>query len=273
MAPVSLGKTSLTGMAAGNHWAVKVGERWYEYIGTGPDLRSKCQVRFKSGPTSAEGAGVNGRSFLVGTTTKSEVAITDFISEYEVRNPEYCSISINCQKFAVEFIEWVTAGNYDIIVMQSAGLGVHMNVGTAFAASNGEETRATWRLGHFAAEGTIVSGKAEGPGVNAQLGNGAFVDIEACRVEGSVGGIFGAAFCPNVSTGAGFRNGNAEAKLLGIGFGVGQDGLKLTNPLFEVKFDPFSWLVCGTMCSSKASQPCGAPDASKLRSPTIEIQI
>lgn len=254
MIAVSLGKTSLTGMAAGHHWAVKVGSKWYEYTGTTPGMRSKCAMRMKLGATSTEGAGAHGRLVLVGATCKSEAEIVDFVSRYEIRHPEYCSISINCQKFAVEFIDWLTAGNYDITTMSSAGLGVHLCVATAFAGSTDSESRATCRLGHVAAEGTVISGKAEGPGVNAQYctRKGAFLDMEACRVEASVGGVVGAAFCPNVSTGAGIRNGNLQAKLFGLGGGIGHDGLQLSTPLFELKLDPFGCLVGGAMSSSRA---------------------
>jgi len=89
-------------------------------------------------------------------------------------------------------------------------------------------------------EGSVgpLSGRLDGPRVAFQASKdydnkGIFVDAELYRAEANLS-VVRAAVAPNVSTGIGCRDGNFEASFLGTGFGVGDDGLKVKTPMFEV---------------------------------------
>ena len=253
---VKLGRKPLS-IGVGHHWAVKVESSsssgcWYEILGKSGNSGNTDQNEIGRSYSRAanSGAGTWGGS-TVGKTTKSDEEIDDFISKWLSQNPEYGVYEANCQKFAIEFIAWLTDDNYNIKTAFDAGKvrnisnslthAVDRN-GTAYAcASLGEERHA---IGPLSAVGRLPTAQA---GVsNGTEGLYAFAEASAIRIESNYGNVVGAHVDVNVNTGLGIRNGNAEAHLLGFGGRVGTDGVEVNTPLGGVRIPalgaPINWI-------------------------------
>ena len=89
-----------------HHWAVQVGNTWYEIDGDFGEKNGDRKVNkiatthgkvAKSGACSLVGE-------FVGKTTKSDEEIENFYREWVSNNPTYGAFSENCQKFAIDLI-------------------------------------------------------------------------------------------------------------------------------------------------------------------------
>ena len=89
-----------------HHWAVQVGNTWYEIDGDFGEKNGDRKVNkiatthgkvAKSGACSLVGE-------FVGKTTKSDEEIENFYREWVSNNPTYDVFSENCQKFAIDLI-------------------------------------------------------------------------------------------------------------------------------------------------------------------------
>ncbi len=154
------------------------------------------------------------------------------------RNPVYGIDESNCQKFAYEFIWWLTGGNFKLDHRFNAGQCEEKHKSTApyqYAAAEGGS--AIWRMSTQESRGNVgpVGARIRGPELQAQAvagpGLGVFADASTGKAEFSVGNVVGFHLEPNVNTGVGVRNGNAEAHLLGFGAKVGADGVEINTPI------------------------------------------
>eukprot|EP00092_Neocalanus_flemingeri_P007729 GFUD01008345.1.p1 GENE.GFUD01008345.1~~GFUD01008345.1.p1 ORF type:complete len:255 (+),score=49.82 GFUD01008345.1:184-948(+) len=240
---VKLGRYMITPLIA-QHWAIKVGDTWYEIAGADKNEKGAANIVKRSyGDAAASGAGALGGE-IVGTSDKSDESINSYIESWLEKNPCYQFTSENCQKFAYEFMAWLTRGSFNCphrfdsaIVMDSGkGEGNLYNERTiAFAAA--EDGNAIATAGVLQAQHSfgVLQVKGSGPRVQAQAvagpGVGVFGDASIVRAEASVGNIVGAHVDLNINTGVGARNGNVEAHLLGWGGKVGADGIEINTPV------------------------------------------
>ena len=254
---VKLGRKPLS-VGVGHHWAVRVETSkssgcWFEILGKSGDEKSDSEPNgIGRSYTSAakSGAGALGGS-TVGKTTKSDEEIDDFISRWLSQNPTYGLYAANCQKFATEFIAWLTDDNYNITVSYDAGdvktkpnnrTHAVAHEGTAYAIASYGETRGA--AGPMTVVGrlpTAMAGVSDG-----SEGLYAVAEASAFRAEANYGNVVGAHLDLNVNSGAGVRNGNVEAHLLGFGGRVGTDGVEVNTPLGGVRIPalgaPINWI-------------------------------
>jgi hypothetical protein len=107
MRAVKLGRKAMSGTPLAYHWAVKVGNTWYEIQGKGENKINYVQTM------SAILAGLLGDE-LVGETDATDSQINVWIEEWRSRNPDYNILLDNCQTFAYEFMDWLTNGNFSV---------------------------------------------------------------------------------------------------------------------------------------------------------------
>lgn len=236
---VYIGSTKISDWIPAEHWAVKVGNTWYEIAGAGKSGKGQRNIVRVSygGDKSKGGAVIVGCS--VGTTERDDEDIESFNDRWLKKHPTYKALWGNCQIYARELVTYCcglsVAWPKGLIIQSSAPTG-SARMDTYFRS---DTNRGNAGLGFTTFEGSVgpLSGRVGGPRVGYQVSSdekdpGIFVDIEACRAEANLT-YAKAAFAPNVSTGIGIRNNNFEASFCGTGIGVGEDGLKLKTPLFE----------------------------------------
>ena len=97
--------------------------------------------------------------------------------------------------------------------------------------------------GWISTKASLLSAEAEaiaGPGLYAG------VNASLVRAEAKLGNVVGGSFDVNARTGAGVRNGNVEAHVLGFGGKVGTDGVEINTPLgglsVPVLGAPINWI-------------------------------
>lgn len=117
--PVRLGLATVNGIwPFATHWAVQIQDSpschtWFEVAGASKEENStEMNVAISHGEMSQVGADV-GRFGHVGTTTKSNDEIGEFIEKWKEANPQYGFTRDNCQKFAREFIGWLTDESFE----------------------------------------------------------------------------------------------------------------------------------------------------------------
>lgn len=115
--PVRLGLATVNGIwPFATHWAVQVEDTWFEVAGASKEENStEMNVAVSNGEKSQVGADV-GRFGHVGTTTKRNDEIEGFIQKWKDDNPKYSFGRENCQKFAREFIGWLTDESFEAAV-------------------------------------------------------------------------------------------------------------------------------------------------------------
>mmetsp|Transcript_1946 Transcript_1946/g.5492 ORF Transcript_1946/g.5492 Transcript_1946/m.5492 type:complete len:513 (-) Transcript_1946:153-1691(-) len=235
---VFIGKRVLVALFA-THWAVKVGETWYEIHGASKNATGLPNaIRMSEGEASA-GFAVTWTGDIVGTTRKSDEAIKNFIwgeGGWIAKNPWYNFTTTNCQKFATDFAFWLTSGRCLLPPME-AGVGVLSRGPSAFVAKFAGASKVAVMTGHLERTNKLARISADGPMATAQAGLrrhgfGAFGEMSLGHVEGSLGGgVCSVLLDVNVNTGIGWRNGNAELTVLGFGARVGQNGVRLNTPV------------------------------------------
>jgi len=235
---VILGKKILAPYLA-THWALKIGDTWYDVPGASKSEKGAPNKIQKSyGRAAASGAVPLGGG-TVGNTGKSDQEILAFCRQWEREHPTYDVIQSNCQMFATDLAYWACEGACDMPPMESGNATISRK-GGAFAVCENGAAKAHANTGHVEGRRAWLSGAVDGPraGVDARAGEqglGAFADASWVRAEGR-SGVVGAHLDLNVNTGAGMRNGNAEASLLGFGVKVGVNGLSLNTPLGGLSF-------------------------------------
>ena len=66
-----------------------------------------------SGVAAPSSAGKYGGE-IVGKTRKTNLEISDWIEDWKEQNPRYDVVAENCQKFAYDFIVWLTKGVFTV---------------------------------------------------------------------------------------------------------------------------------------------------------------
>ena len=233
MRQVKLGRKAMIGSPVAYHWAVQVGDTWYEIDG---GKNSPNSVTKHKGSAAASWAGLFGGE-LVGETNATNDEIKKWIDRWLDTNPDYEALTANCQKFAYEFMEWLTDGNFICSHRFNAADTTSNNDvnirsfrraedGNAVARISDAEARKSYAYGSVSSRALHVQAQAvAGPGL------GAWVDASFSKFEASFGNVVGAHFEPNVNTGVGVRNGNVDVHLLGFGGKIGADGIELNTPL------------------------------------------
>ena len=244
---VKMGRKPLTPPVA-YHWAVQVGETWYEIASKNWETRDN-DIHVSNGARALSGAGKLGGE-VVGKSTKTDIKIKKWLKIWLCLHPRYYLLSDNCQKFAYELIVWVTNKNYlcdhrvdaanintfdsefrdtqservkGFVAAKNGNTILHLNLGGDNIASQGPINQRV-KVGQFTAQAVA------GPGL------GAFVDVTLADVSLSAGNMAGFHFGLNANTGIGARNGNLEAHLLGFGGKVGADGIEVNSPVGGVNF-------------------------------------
>jgi hypothetical protein len=234
MRAVKLGRKALIGAPVAYHWAVSVGNTWYEIQGKGGNKRNS--VVTSHGFAAASSAGALGGE-LVGETDATDSQINVWIEEWRSRNPDYNILLDNCQTFAYEFMDWLTNGNFSVSHRFNAAWEnmplkkgfksfAREEDGNAIARYTTSEVRKSAGVASVSARSIHAQAQAvAGPGV------GAWADASAFKVEAAYGNVVGVHIEPNVNTGAGIRNGNLDVHLLGFGGKIGADGIEVDTPL------------------------------------------
>ena len=134
---VKLGRKLMPQLIVAHHWAVKIGEKWYEIsivnnseeAATLTDVLGRNKnnrINTSIGRYAKSGAGYFGGG-VVGVTEKRDREIVEWCETWQLANPVYRVTKWNCQKFAVEFIEWLTGGNWTSLPRINAG-EIHKNL-------------------------------------------------------------------------------------------------------------------------------------------------
>jgi len=238
MTEVHIGRKTLYTFVA-HHWAVKIGSAWYELAGAGKDgTGDPNNIVVSYGIVSKGGAR---KVCRVGTTYKDDEDISNFNDKWLKWHPKYDFMSTNCQLYAQDLVVFCCGGSVvwpNEMRVQSSAPTQHCSDAVVYARKKGKESvTAGARLGEMKFNSGIWGARVAGPKISAEAGScdtlGAFVDLEHSRFEANVGCVKGA-LAPNINTGFGIRDGNAEATLLGTGIALGEDGFKVKTPLFEV---------------------------------------
>ena len=239
---VKLGRTCV-GMPSplANHWAVQIGESWYEITQKDKEKREN-NVNVSDGRRAKSCAGFCGGE-VVGLSTVTDEGIKEWKNVWLEVNPKYNIFTDNCQKFAYELMDWATNGKFicehrvNSANVKLAYFPDELFGPKAFVAKKGGNIVAHWKygkdilkswwcfstrykIGHFTAQAVA------GPGL------GLFLDATLVDVGAYSGNLVGAHVGLNLNTGLGIRNGNFEAQLLGCGGKIGTDGIEVNTPLF-----------------------------------------
>jgi len=236
--PVRLGMADVLWPLA-THWAVQVHDKWFEVAGASKqDTNSYMAILTSHGEKSAVGADVC-RFGHVGTTHKSDHEINRWVDKWRGRNPKYSFAADNCQKFAREFIGWLTDGSHKPLPMMDAGVGGNRASGpTSWAGAESGAVYAGATVAKMQGHNGLLNGALDAPNAAAaalcgRQGFGAFGEAEVGRVEGGFGPIRVAAHI-NANTAVGVRNEGLEVSAIGFGFKAGANGFSASIPFCTV---------------------------------------
>ena len=234
-----------------HHWAIKVGDIWYEIAGLDIksedimngkcwDIKQNSDINRSFGYAAKSGAGKYGGE-IVGKTRKTDSEINQWNINWINKNPNYSLLDYNCHKYAYELMVWLTDGIFRCEHPANSGERIGSQLCRNFfdlsgfcAAKEGNAiasfslAQGRMRLGLF--EGKLQVGQITAQGVCGP-GLGLFVDTKIAELKLSAGNIFGGHVGLNGNTGIGARNGNLEAHFLGFGGKVGADGVEINTPI------------------------------------------
>jgi len=206
--------------AGAQHWIVTVGDWMYQAGDTdGMNVADRDDA-------SASQAGRR----KVGVTEKTDDEIWDFVCDWndeEGGSRPYNLLTNSCQTFAVHLARFLCNGEGRLPTAGGAQLAAGEDHFVA-AVGVGEVVSASF-------DGMKAALSAPSLAVQGIKGKGAFIKAEFGKAEvaaetslGRVGLHWGL----NANTGAGVRDGNAEASWLGFGVKAGKDGIGVQTPLF-----------------------------------------
>lgn len=98
---VYLGSRPLKSVSSLHHYAVKVGDTWYELEGASKDQSNQPNIlkTHKNDEYTME---------LIGTTTKTDTELKEIIDDWLKKHPTYVFHQDNCQLFARDIIVLLT---------------------------------------------------------------------------------------------------------------------------------------------------------------------
>ena len=237
--PVRLGMADLLWPFA-THWAVQVQDKWYEVQGAskGETGTPMAITTFRHPTRSSIGAHVS-RFGRVGETAKSEAEIEAWIEAWTLRNPVYFWGTDNCQKFAREFIGWLTDETHSPLPMMDAGTGGNRAAGPrAWAGAERGSAYAGATVATMQGHRGLLNGALDAPNAAAAAlcnreGFGAFGEAELGRIVGGFGPIRVAVHI-NINTCLGWRNRGLELLVGGFGVKLGANGVSVSLPVLTV---------------------------------------
>ena len=223
------------------HYAVKVDDDWYE-IGAGSKLSGKRNIingALNGRPRSDKSREkrLTGVLTPAGTTYKTDQEILDFNRRWISEKPTYDLLSENCQKYALDLIQYLVGGSFRMEIPFSSenawgdGPGSH-----ALSRDGYHQARAT--TGKAGAQYKVLAVEAEGPSAGAEY-DGWYASAEASlgRAEGQVLGV-GVRLEPNLNTGIGVTGGQIKAKVAGFGVTI-LKGFAIHTPLGSIGVGKF----------------------------------
>ena len=237
-----------------HHWAIKVGDTWYEIAGLDIalqdvlngkswDIKQNSDIDRSFGYAAKSGAGKYGGE-IVGKTRKTDSDINQWNTNWIKENPRYSLLDRNCHKYAYELMVWLTDGIFrcEHPANSSEHIGSQLcrqffDLAGFCAAKEGNAiaslsvAKGRMRMGLL--EGKLQVGQLTAQGVCGP-GLGLFVDTKVAELKLSAGNIIGGRVGLNGNTGIGARNGNLEAHFLGFGGKVGADGVEFNTPFWGV---------------------------------------
>jgi hypothetical protein len=193
------------------------------------------------------------RSFgsqIIGITNKTDEEIATFINNWQKQNRNVSDMLENCQKFAYEFIFFLTDGvNFRLPVRLDDAHAV--NDFDIFYIFMDVDQYAKWSFFTVVQDGIAMARLATfdhrfvrgaihamflGPSIAVSTvcglpGFGIWLDLVLFSMQCSAGRWLGFQLCPNLNTGLGVRDGNFELALLGYGFKIGLDGFEINTPI------------------------------------------
>jgi len=189
---------------------------------------------------------IKGTLTLSGSTLKNDISILEFNKNWSTRYPTYVLLGANCQKYARDCLEFLVEGSYEgPCPLPQADWGAwHCSKGSHRVEEAGVWHR-KWTAGKIGAIFMIFGFEAEGPKI-ASGGSkeyyyenwGSFIEVSLFRIE--------AKFVPlraridlNVNTGFGMRDGQFQAKLVGFGISIGNNGVGVSTPVVGLGLGKF----------------------------------
>lgn len=236
------------------HWAIKVGNIWYEIVGKGTEGAEKGiknDIDMSEGYAAASTAGNFGGQ-IVGETSKSCEEVLFYTEEWLRKYETYHVLAENCQKFAYEFTSFLTDGinfrlpnNFDAASIEDDNCErfleritawdyffIEQPDGIAIVRVGTQECRLSkWIFQALARGPSIEWSQAWGrPGV------GIWFVPTAGRLQLNIGPLLGFHIEPSFNTGVGLRDGLLNVHFLGWGVRLGFD---------TVEFNLFFLPCCG----------------------------
>jgi len=214
------------------HWALKVGVWWYEVEGASKNEKGAKQKILKSNGAKSLAGSLD--MTYVGSTQKSYDEIDVWWKSWEARNPTYNMFKENCQTFCKDLANYLTNGKAKLPQMESGQVNRLLKPSAhASYSSKSAHAAASGQKGEIQ-HGFLRAGWA-GPSAEAGVdigrdGVGAMACASAGRVEASTY-LVGAHLDLNANTGLNVSSSNLEVAVVGFGFKVGHDGVKLNTPV------------------------------------------
>lgn len=242
---------SLPALSNFHHWAVQIGDKWWEVYGDGYLTKNPndsfweywYNIWTKQGDSAPMSSCSVKNSTFVGTTRMTDKQILKFSKNWIKKHPTYHLTQCNCQMFVTELVDKATNGNYKLPPLQKGdfksaldAIKLHIDDGELHVETKRIEKK--FELAPHV-RGKVAAPHAKGGADWGKDGNyGGFVEASLYEVEGELGPV-GGQIRLNADTGAGIRDGNVNVKFLGTGFEAGKGGIKLQLPLVSVKLKKF----------------------------------
>ena len=241
-------RTHLDGLAGAinaYHWAVKVDDDIYEIERQGSKKDKRNSINgSREGRPKQECRNPDAFLLLAGATKKSDTEILEFNEEWVEEHPQYDALTDNCQTYTLDFVRFLIGGSF-VLPIPQAGDCAWANGPNAHAIDTDKFAQAKATTGKVGAQWGVLAAEAEGPmaaasvAVDLKSGNfGAFAEASLGRAEGKVGPAR-ARLEPNINTGIGAKDGQAQLKVLGFGGSVGTKGFGISTPLGSFGFGNF----------------------------------
>jgi hypothetical protein len=225
-------------LARANHWAV-----WVEDISS--EARPKKRVCYEVGQESkvlridkdTDGRALVGSVTFTGTTTKTDQDIAAFNAKWREQFPEYNLLTANCQKYARDLAEFLVGGSYEPpCPLPEAGTGSWRCPGGSHVWEEDSFKQCKKTSGKVGGIWGIFGFEAEGPkwlhvnfGKTTNGNWGHFVEAALFRLEVKM--VVRLRLEPNLHTGLGHRDRQLQARILGFGLAIGNNGVGVSTPL------------------------------------------
>eukprot|EP00112_Aurelia_sp_Birch-Aquarium-sp1_P022169 Seg6152.1 transcript_id=Seg6152.1/GoldUCD/mRNA.D3Y31 product="hypothetical protein" protein_id=Seg6152.1/GoldUCD/D3Y31 len=245
--PVFVERTHIDGLEAINayHWAVKVDDDIYEIERQGSKKDKRNSINGSSdGRPKNERRDPDAFLLLAGATKKSDTEILEFNQNWVREHPDYNALTDNCQTYTLDFVQFLIGGSF-VLPIPQAGDCKWANGPNAHAIETEHFAQAKATTGKAGAQWGVFAAEAEGPMAAASVsddfksGNfGAFAEASIGRAEGKVGPAR-LRLEPNLNTGIGAKDGQAQVKVLGFGSSIGKKGFGISTPFGSFGFGNF----------------------------------